>query len=75
MTRTQEPSSYTIRDPEIEALMNRLAHTINDKLPTGWGFNLLLFEYGEKGALFYISSAQRDDMIRVMKEWIARNTH
>ncbi len=69
-----EPSAYTIRDPEIEKLLRSLGEFLGNKMPEGWGFNLMLFTYGEGGALFYISSAQREDVIKVMKEWINRNT-
>lgn len=65
---------YTVRDPEIEQRMKLIGELIKDKLPDNWGFNLLLFTYGEKGNLFYISSAEREDVIKVMKEFIARNT-
>jgi len=70
-----EPSNLNIRDPEIEAMMKRIADVISDRMPPGWGFNLMLFEYGEGGALFYISSALREDIISVMKEFIKRNEH
>lgn len=65
--------SYNVRNPEIESKLRELAHRVGDDMPEGWGFALLLFSYGEKGNLFYISSAQRDDIIKVMREWIARN--
>lgn len=67
--------SHNIRNPEIEGLLRDFGLMIREVLPDGWGFNLLLFEFGERGALFYISDAQREDILRVMKEWIARNEH
>ncbi len=70
-----EQTNFNIRDPHIEELMKKIADTIADRMPDGWGFNLMLFEYGEGGSLFYISSAQRPDIINVMKEFIKRNEH
>ena len=67
-------SSYDIKDPVIEELMKRIADTIADRMPPGWGFNLMLFEYGDGGSLFYISRAQRQDIIKVMQEFIARQS-
>jgi hypothetical protein len=38
----------------------------------GLCFSLMIFSYGEQGSLFYISSAQRDDMIKTMREFIQK---
>lgn len=62
-----------VRDPEIEQIIRRLGKLIGKQLPEGWGF-LMLFTYGKDGSLFYRSSAQREDVINVMKEFIRRNT-
>lgn len=66
--------SYNVRDPEIEAKLKHLARLIKGNLPDDWGFMLMLFSYGENGTTFYISSAQREDVVNVMKEFIQRNT-
>lgn len=64
---------HTINDPEMIELLNRLGNKIGNLLPEGWGFNLLLFEFGGPGKnLFYISNAKREDIAKVMKEWIER---
>jgi hypothetical protein len=66
---------YTVPDPlDIQATLKKLGHLIGDDLPDGWGFNLLLFSYGEGGSLFYISSAERADVLNVMREFIRRQT-
>jgi hypothetical protein len=62
---------YEIDDPEIKALLKRMAETLQRQLPGGWGLTLMLFEY--KGpSFFYMSTADRDDMIRNLKEFIQR---
>lgn len=66
--------NMSIRNPEMEQLMRQLAAVIKDQLPEGWGFNLFLFQFGENGALFYISDAERSDVINAMKEYVRRNT-
>lgn len=58
------------RNPEIEALLKDLGHMLGDKCPPGWGFCLQLFTFGPGGALFYISNAQRADMLNTMKEFL-----
>ena len=66
---------HEINDPEIIELLNRLGNAIGEICSLhSLGFNLLLFDFGEKGNLFYISNAKREDIINVMKEFIARNT-
>ena len=66
---------HTIPDPaEIRPLLNDLGERIGSELPNGWGFNLMLFEFGPSGSLFYISSANSEDVIALMREWIAKQT-
>jgi hypothetical protein len=70
-----EPPNYTTRDAgEMRPVLQELGGRIGATLPEGWGFNLLLFTYGAGGSLFYISSAERQDVIAVMREYIKRNT-
>lgn len=35
------------------------------------GITVLVFEFGERGNLAYISNAQRADMIAAVKQWLA----
>ena len=62
-----------VNDPEMVELLNKLGKKIAAPLPEGIGFVLLLFDYGEGGNLFYISSAEREGIINVMKEFIKQN--
>lgn len=66
--------TYNVRNDEIEAALRAKAKLIAADLPKGWGFALLLFTFGEGGSLFYIGNGDREDMIKAMKEFIARNT-
>lgn len=69
--------NYTIPDPhEIRSLLQEIGGKLGSMCPEGWGFNLLIFEFGDgpgKG-LFYISNAQRADVLATMREFIRRQT-
>ena len=59
--------------PEEEAksreLMREIASVLAEVFP-GLGFCLLLFEFGGPGAMNYIANARREDVIKVMEEFI-----
>lgn len=63
-------TNYEVKDERLESLLKRIATSFSKQLPEDIGFTLFLFTYGEDGNLFYISSAQREDMINVVKEWL-----
>ena len=70
-----EPPNYTTPDAaQMRPILQDLGGRIGSMLPEGWGFNLLLFTFGEGGYLFYISSAERADVLNVMREYIRRQT-
>lgn len=72
---TVAESHYTTAGAaEMRPLLQMLARRVASGLPKGWGFNLMLFAYGTGGDLFYISSAQRADVLDIMREYIRRNT-
>lgn len=56
----------------IEARAQTLARTLDDKMPDGWGFALLMFQFGPGGALSWISSAARDDTARMLVELLQK---
>jgi hypothetical protein len=55
-------------EEKLRALWARLA----PMLPPGIGVALFLFDFGDTGGLAYVSNAQRDDMVRVIEEWLAK---
>jgi hypothetical protein len=77
-----EQTSYNVRSDVIESALRELATQIKPQVPDGFGFTLMIFSYGPTGlakegpagSMFYISSAQREDMIQAMKEFIGRHT-
>lgn len=53
---------------EGEVACRQLAEALNETMPEGWGFTLILFSYGEDGFSTYISTAQRADMVASLRE-------
>ena len=57
----------------LEQECRRLADVVKRELPPGQqGFGLFLFDFGAGGNIAYVSNADRQDMIRAMREWIER---
>lgn len=68
-------SNYTVPDPlDVRSTLRRMGEELSQACPPGFGFNLLLFEFGERGSLFYIANAERADVINIMREFIQRST-
>ena len=77
-------SKHTLGDapvqPEFERIMNSLAHGLDEILngktrPKSIGFVLMVFPFDEvqgEGRCNYISNAQRDDIVVMLKEQIKR---
>jgi len=63
---------HELDNPEMHDTLNKLGGVVGNALPEGWGFTLLLFSYGPDGQLFYISSAQRADVLNMMREFLQR---
>jgi hypothetical protein len=64
---------FEVTNPEIQKLLQALASKLHSLMPPGYGFTFLLFEFGGPGApLFYVSDANRGDMIRTMQECIGK---
>ena len=53
---------------EAEAWARNIGKRLKSELPKGWGFTLLLVSYGENGVMTYLSSCNRQDMIKGLKE-------
>lgn len=70
MSNKQE--KFEVNDERLKELLRNAGQQIKKDLPKDVGFTLLLFDYGEGGSLFYLSSATREDMVATMKEFIAK---
>lgn len=65
--------SFEVENPQIIAALRHMGRDLKGRMPEGWGFALLMFDYGtSEGSMFYLSSAERSDMLKAMKEFIAK---
>lgn len=64
--------SDEINKEEMKDFAQYLGAKISNIMPEGWGFTLLLFEYGDSGNLVYLSSANPEDMVKAMQEFLER---
>jgi len=54
----------------LETQCRDLAKHLAPKVPAGCGFALFLFDFGADGNTAYVSTAQREDMVRLVAEWL-----
>lgn len=55
---------------------NELAKMVEKNIPENYGFCVLVFPFmnspEDNGRMQYISNGNREDIVRAMKEWIAK---
>ncbi len=68
-----EKPDFKVRHFQAEQVLRKMGQDLKHYTPEGFGFMVLLFTYGDGGAMFYASSAERADMIKAMKEFISKN--
>jgi hypothetical protein len=67
--------AYTTADPEnVRPILQTLGAQIASLLPPNWGYNLLLFPFGEQPGrgMFYVSNAERTTVLDLMREFLQR---
>jgi len=53
-----------------------VAETIKKMIPSGFGFFVIVFPFGDsKGRANYTSNAKREDIIKCMKEFLIQSGH
>lgn len=61
------------KDAYTRDRMQLIGRLVDEELPQGWGFVVLAFPFGdEAGRLNYVANGAREDVIKVMKEFIAK---
>ena len=76
MTMTPEEIALSRARLELEDKCAYIAkHVLKPAMPPNVGFTLLLFDFGAEGNMAYISTANRDDMIKAMHEFIEKQGH
>lgn len=60
---------------DIRRRLNDIAHAVNERLPEGYGFFVMVFPFkeGPDNRANYTSNANRSDILNVMKEFLIRN--
>lgn len=56
----------------VKGKMQEIAKKVNDELPVGFGFVVLSFSFDKPGLMMYVSNADRQDIVKAMKEWIEK---
>ena len=56
----------------VERECRRMADAIMKALPPGVGFALFLYDFGEAGALAYCANGEREGVLKMLREFIAR---
>ena len=58
----------------VKGRMQKIARKVDEELPDGYGFVVLAFNFGngEDNEMMYVSNANRQDIVRAMKEWIEK---
>jgi len=56
-----------------ENKMQEIARYVEKQLLPGWGFVVLAFQFGNaKGRMNYVSNAERESVVKAMKEFIGK---
>lgn len=62
------------QDDNTRAALRKLGMMVDNELPQGWGFFLMAFPLGDRqGRCNYTSNGDRRDVLKVMKNFIARS--
>jgi hypothetical protein len=56
----------------LERQCRSIAEALRPVMPAGIGFILFLSDYGERGNVAYVSTIERDDVIKLLHEWLDR---
>lgn len=65
-------NDFQVRNAAVEKQLKEIGEGLRASMPPGYGFVLLIASYGEGGATFYTSSCERESVIAMMREFIAK---
>ncbi|HEY4799532.1 MAG TPA: hypothetical protein VII99_10690 [Bacteroidia bacterium] len=63
---------YEVRNEEVEKLLSDIGRLLKETMPEGYGFALHILNYGEGGGMFYVSSMNREDYVKALREFIQK---
>ena len=54
----------------VKSKLQRIARKVDEELPSGYGFAVLVFNFGEgkDNEIMYVSNADRQDIVKAMEE-------
>jgi hypothetical protein len=62
------------KDANTRDHMQIIGQAVSELLPDKWGFFVMAFPFDHaKGRMNYVASASREDVIKLMREFIKRN--
>jgi hypothetical protein len=64
--------NFEIVNEEVQTKLREIGRMMKRSLPEGWGFAHFIYTYGSGGSFFYIASCERDDMIKMLEEFIVK---
>lgn len=58
----------------VKRRMQKIAQKVDEELPNVYGFVVLTFNFGKDidNEMMYVSNANRQDIVKAMKEWIEK---
>ena len=67
-------SEKETKDEIVKQRMQKIGKCVDGLLPIGYGFVVLGFKFGDENGreLMYVSNSNRQDIVKVMKEWIKK---
>lgn len=65
-------NEFEVRNPAIEKKLKDIGDSLRESMPAGYGFALLIVKFGPGGDTFYTSNCDREGMVSLMKEFIAK---
>jgi hypothetical protein len=61
------------KDTNTRETMQNLGRFLDEALPQGWGFFLMVFPFNDApGRMNYVSNSNREDVLKLMKEFITK---
>lgn len=63
---------FEVKNEKLETTLREWGRKMKAVLPEGVGYTLFLYDYGAKGNMFYLSTAQREDMLKSLEEFIEK---
>lgn len=64
----------TLTPPQLKSVINKAMVAVTKEFPPRTGVVVFAFDFGEGGGLAYTSNANRDDVVKMLVEWLRRVT-